>query len=363
MLQVEEVRSAASGRWLQILEKMEPSLDAAISRIGRHVQCPVHGGKDGFRLFHDADLTGGGVCNTCGYFSDGFALISWLKNWQFKEALAAVAAELHVSGTNSTRNATPGVAVARRAPSVPKRSEESDNRLRALLLAMWSEAVPITHPQAMAAQRYFVRRKLSVRYAGTLHQALRFHPKIAYLDEKGKLVAYYPALLANISDQEGNMVTLHRTYLGQDGCKAPVEEPRKMMPIPNGKSVAGCSIKLGTPTTNVIGYAEGIETALSAYAGSGTVVWSTVNANLMELSMPPRNIELVFAWADFDISRRGEEAAKILKKRLWEKGIRTQILLPPMPLPKDAPGVDWNDAWVAYGHTAFPHRALLARVA
>ena len=34
---------------------------SALSRLGRHVPCPAHGGKDGFRLFRDTDETGGGI--------------------------------------------------------------------------------------------------------------------------------------------------------------------------------------------------------------------------------------------------------------------------------------------------------------
>ena len=53
------------GRWLDIFRAFAPALDDACLRVGRHVPCPVHGGKDGFRLFEDAAETGGGICNTC----------------------------------------------------------------------------------------------------------------------------------------------------------------------------------------------------------------------------------------------------------------------------------------------------------
>lgn len=50
-LQIETVRPYLNGQWLQILAALVPELDAAIARKGRHVACPVHGGRDGFRLF------------------------------------------------------------------------------------------------------------------------------------------------------------------------------------------------------------------------------------------------------------------------------------------------------------------------
>ncbi|MGB5675668.1 MAG: primase-helicase zinc-binding domain-containing protein, partial [Gemmatimonadota bacterium] len=73
-----EVRAHAADRWIEILGAVAPALEPALSHPGRHVPCPVHGGKDGFRLFRDVDRTGGGVCNTCGSFHDGFALLMWV---------------------------------------------------------------------------------------------------------------------------------------------------------------------------------------------------------------------------------------------------------------------------------------------
>ncbi len=365
MLQVDDVRRAAAGRWLQILADLAPELETALSRVGRHVPCPVHGGKDGFRLFPDAETTGGGVCNTCDTFSDGFALLGWLKNWRFPEVLASVAGALQLSGSDARKKV---VRVSSPVAQVPVRlyqyrSEEEDKKLCARRDDLWSESIPVTHQQALVAQRYLMRRKLPVRYAGTLHQALRFHSKVPYFDEEGKITGHYPTLLCNVSDMDGNMVTLHRTYLSPDGYKAPVESAKKLMSVPNGKTLAGCCIKLGTPTSSVLGYSEGLENALAAHAGSGTVVWAGVSATLLEQVTPPPCIKLVCGWGDRDHSGRGEAAVKKLKERLWSIGIQVQIFMPPMPIPESASGVDWNDVWVAYGHAGFPHRAMFARVA
>ncbi|EAB2091575.1 TPA_asm: hypothetical protein G3541_004674 [Salmonella enterica subsp. enterica serovar Heidelberg] len=84
------VREAANGNWLFILAALAPHLEPALRKPGRHVSCPIHGGKDGFRLFKDAHLTGGGVCNTCGANHDGFELLMWLNNWDFKQCLSEV---------------------------------------------------------------------------------------------------------------------------------------------------------------------------------------------------------------------------------------------------------------------------------
>lgn len=36
-------------------------------------------------------MNGSGVCNTCGNFRDGFALLEWVNDWSFRETLEAVA--------------------------------------------------------------------------------------------------------------------------------------------------------------------------------------------------------------------------------------------------------------------------------
>ena len=87
----EKVRFAANGNWIFIVSALAPHATDALKKLGRHVGCPVHGGKDGFRLFKKDFLeTGGGVCNTCGPRHDGFELLMWLNNWSFKETLEAI---------------------------------------------------------------------------------------------------------------------------------------------------------------------------------------------------------------------------------------------------------------------------------
>ncbi len=61
-------------------------------------------------------------------------------------------------------------------------------------------------------------------------------------------VGKFPAIVCAIRDVEGNLVTLHRTYLTQNGKKAKVGNAKKMMPIPDGLDVNGAAIRLGEPT-------------------------------------------------------------------------------------------------------------------
>jgi hypothetical protein len=96
IMEAKEVKAAAHGRWGGILSALAPQLQPALDRVGHHVSCPVHGGKDGYRVFNDVDDSGGGVCNTCGVHPDGFATLMWVSGMDFKEALKSVAEYLRV---------------------------------------------------------------------------------------------------------------------------------------------------------------------------------------------------------------------------------------------------------------------------
>ncbi|STS99804.1 Uncharacterised protein [Klebsiella pneumoniae] len=56
---------------------------------------------------------------------------------------------------------------------------------------------------------------------------LRFNPAMAYYDEDGNEVGKFPAIVCAIRDVEGNLVTLHRTYLTQNGKKAKVGNAKR----------------------------------------------------------------------------------------------------------------------------------------
>ena len=94
---LEEVSHLAKGQWLRIFNILnENQLSVAIAKLGKHVPCPVNGGKDGFRLFKDAAITGGGLSNKEGAFPNGFLLLQWLNNWDFPTCLERVAEALGV---------------------------------------------------------------------------------------------------------------------------------------------------------------------------------------------------------------------------------------------------------------------------
>lgn len=350
----EKVRDQARGRWDAILETLAPEIQPALAKPGRHMDCPMHGGKRDFRVDKDVAQRGRAIC-TCGHWSDGFALLMTLRGWGFIEARDEVARELgfEIYGDPQPQNRnTPTRAIPRREPKPKGPSREW---LINLFRQTWDETVALYDPQAEPGRRYLAGRGISERAWHSLDQVLRFHPSLEYLNEDGEVVGKLPALVAKISAAEGSSVTLHRIYLTRDGRKADVAAPKKMMPIPEGMSVRGGAIRLGPPA-RVLGIGEGIETALAVRTATGQTVWAATNATLLEHFEPPSGVEEVWIWADHDTrSQTGFKVARKLQARLWSFGIVSCVMQPPLPAART--GIahwDWNDVWTEMGQAGFP---------
>ena len=349
-LSADIVRGQATGRWLFIFNALSPELELAASKPGRHTQCPVHGGKDGFRLFRDANHSGGGICNTCGAKTDGFQLLMWLRNWSFPDALSYVAAVLGISNdTISTFVMKPVL--------TPSTTVVDNERIRTSLRRAWRESKPLRHPDAEPVRLYFRNRGLGD--VAMDYPNLRFHPALQYRDENRRVLGYFPALLALLENNEGP-VTIHRTYLTGDGFKATVEFPKKMMTAPSDKKVAGSAIRLGTPTT-ILGVTEGIESALAVIKATGMVTWPLASSSLMPNFELPSNLKKLVIWADLDRPapgtgiKAGSEAAAKLAHRAMALGLQVEIRRPKGPIPDNSKSIDCLDILNLYGPEAFAH--------
>lgn len=403
----EKVRFAANGNWIFIVSALAPHATDALKKLGRHVGCPVHGGKDGFRLFKKDFLeTGGGVCNTCGPRHDGFELLMWLNNWSFKETLEAIGNFLSVepeltweekkqqqkvsdksdkaASTNKPGTAPKPPTQAGVKPSnvstlksanteawltkLQKDMEANAERQKAYsaklegkIAMIWSEeCIPISSQMVEPMRAYFQSRELLFRWEEVeKSDCVRFHPALSYYDEDGNEVGKFPSIVCAIRDKKGKLITLHRIYLTATGMKANVPSPKKMMPIPEDFTVTGASIQLGHPGEGILGVAEGVETALAAYRGSNIPVWATVNATLLEAFEAPEGVHTVLIWADKDRTLTGQKSAAVLKDRLEQEGIQVFILVPKQPIPEQEKGVDWNDVLMSQGKYAFPSSSYL----
>jgi putative DNA primase/helicase len=345
------VRNAARGSWLSVLDDLAPEIDKAIEKPGqRHIACPVHGGKDGFRLFRDANLSGGGCCNTCGPKPDGFSLLMWLRGWTFPEALSAIAGVLGLSSDSHQ----PQRIVHRKAHFDQCKSSINDDKIRALLRTVWQESKSIHHPDAEPVRLYLQSRGLD----GWLPNwpSLRFHPKMQYRNEDNQVISYFPAMLALV-EKDNRAITIHRSFLTGDGRKAPVESPKKLMPVPADRLIVGSGIRLGNPG-RVLSVTEGIETALSVIEATGMVTWPLISSTLMSHFIIPQGVEKLIIWSDLDRTHAGTFAAQKLAERAKTQGIQVEIREPSGSLPIDAKSIDWLDVLNQSGPNAFVFRSL-----
>lgn len=332
-----ELREAAKGNWGEIFETLAPALSDAVANAPFHVACPVHGGQDGYRLFEHFNDTGRGVCNTCGPQKSGFDTLMWVKKYAFEDALREVAQWLRHEIPHAPR--IPRVAT----PILPK----MDPALAYKKIAeVWRASLPL---MGTPAERYLIKRGI---WAENLPRTLRAHPGLGYYDKKTKsFLGTFPCLLAPIKDKDGNLISLHRIFLTPDGLKADVPDPKKMMNACG--ALNGCAIKL-YEAGEILGVAEGIETALAVHAISRLPVWSCITAGLLEQVDIPASVKKVVIWADLDRSQRGITAANALADRLEPLGLKVEICLPPGPIPEGKKGVDWLDVMNLRGINGFP---------
>lgn len=339
-----ELKELAKGKWADILEDLAPkkALAEAYAANGFHVSCPVHGGSDGFRLFTDFNETGGAVCNTCRAKPDGFRTLAWLLekehgSYAFKEATRQIADWLNVDHSERKK--------VERQPLEFKPLVDPDKAF-AKISEVWKASKEL---KGSPAEKYLLSRGI---YLENLPKTLRSHPGLRYWDAKAKKdLGVFPCLLAPIRDKDNKIISIHRIFLTPEGLKAPVPDAKKMMAMCG--EMRGTAIKL-FPAGEVLGVAEGIETALAAYAVSRMPVWSCVTAPLLEIVDIPDNVKTVVIWADKDKSNRGTEAADKLADRLEKLGKTVYICMPVQPIAEGQKGIDWLDVLLTYGISGFP---------
>lgn len=291
-----DVRTAAQGRWRGILLTLGMD-ERALS--GKHGPCPLCGGKDRFR-FDDKDGLGTFYCSGCGA-GDGVKLAMCVTGLSFRDAAREVE---RLAG------------VVQPVTGKPERTD--DDKLQALR-RVWRESKPIQ--RCDEAFRYLAGRGLRLY---DLPESVRLHPGLRYQD--GETVGTYAAMLATVTAPDGRAVSLHRTYL-QEAGKAPVSAPRKLM---QGLPLSGAAIRL-TAVSEVLGIAEGIETALAAFELFEVPVWSCVSAQGIESFEPPAGVREVIVFADHDTNFAGQAAAYRAAHRLKLKGFEVEVCIPPEP--------------------------------
>ena len=294
------LRDRARGRWSGIL----PALGISESFLtGKHGPCPLCGGKDRWR-WDNREGRGTWICSRCGA-GDGISLVMQKNRWEFREAAKQVEALI---GSVSA--------------DAPKR-ERSDCQKREAMSKLWhsAKAVEANDP---------VGRYLAWRVGLTsFPNCLRTGFNVRYQADHP---SFHPAMIALVTGPDGAPVILHRTYLTVDGRKAPLEAPKRLTP---GSIVKGAAVRLAA-AGDVLGIAEGIETALSASAVFGVPCWAATNAAMLAGWQPPAAVKRIIIFADNDLSYAGQAAAYALARRIGP-GPVVEVQIP------SKPGADWND--------------------
>lgn len=292
---------AAVGKWEGVL--MALGLDESFLQ-NRHGPCPACGGKDRYR-FDNKDGKGTYYCSGCGA-GDGMSLAMKITGLDF----ASVAAKIDgiIGNVEPDRCANP----AKKDPAV---------RLRKIQFELLS-------PDGVTP----VRRYLRNRGLQLPAQAVGYHPAMPYYDN-GELIGKYPAMVSVFRNAQGKPISYHLTMLTGDGQKANLTPAKKI--LPPTERLNGGAIRL-FPEAEVMGVAEGIETALAASKLHGLPVWACATAVLLEAWQPPEGVKSVTVFGDNDKNFAGHAAAYRLANRLAMAGIQAEVMIPP------APG-DWND--------------------
>jgi putative DNA primase/helicase len=291
----------AHGKWPQILHHLAGLDEKQLS--GKHAHCPMCTGKRSFR-FDDKGGEGGWICSHCGA-GKGFKLLQAVTGWDFAKAASEVDKILG------------------NLPAKPERTGPSDEEIVQALRKVQNLRRPIA--EGGPVDLYLRSRGLAPNPA--LSQA------ILYEQESGMK---WPTMVAKFVNAEGKPVTWHRTYLTQDGKKAPIESPRKVMTCLG--EMNGGAVRLA-PAAQLMGVAEGIETAMSASILFGIPVWACLNAGMMECWNPPEVCTEVVVFGDNDENYTGQAAAFALAKRL---SVRKNPLKVQVEIPTEV-GADWND--------------------
>lgn len=279
-----------NGRWGEIVSAL---LGDQWSNTRKHHACPqVSGSTDCYR-FSDKGGNGSYFCRCSEGEKGGFDLLQCRLGVDFMGAVRAVEGVIGPCPKDGAKPA-PTASYAMQLLREGERSNRS---------------------------RYLESRGLIVPPGLLFHRAAQYR-------KDGEVVATYPAIVAPIT-RDGATITAHVTYL-QDGKKAPITPCRKILP---GPSTSGGAVELW-PAAEVMGVAEGIETAIAAAMIHQLPVWAALNTALMKSFTPPAMCKRLLIFADNDANFAGHAAAYALAHRMYGR-TDVDVLMP------DAG--DWND--------------------
>jgi len=279
----------ATGKWHGIFNALGIEVGD-----GRHCKCPSCGGVDRFRM-DNRDNRGTYFCNHCGA-GDGFMLVQNVLGCDFKQAAIEIE---KIIGTVTT------------VSNIPKEKKIDAEYLRGIFVG-----------SKPASPGCLVWTYLENRGLTNIPNMLRAHPTCKEPETNSMM----PAMLAVFTAQDGEALTMHRTFLDGLGGKAQIEKEKKI--LPGLKPLAGGAIRLFDQVNETIGIAEGIETAIAVNEMFNIPCWSVVSTALMVSFVPPKGIKNVIVFADNDKNFAGQAAAYCIANKLAIKGFNVSVFVP-----------------------------------
>ena len=335
---------SAHGGWGSVFQHY-PSVMVAANRALSQVPCPFTGnGKTKFRLYKDWEQTGAGYHNDFGRIATGIDMIMKLEPECGNNPGKAAKLIVKLLGGSAVATSTPKCAVTR---CVPKIDEHELKRMKGTLDALLNRSVPSARHQLYKS--YCESRGIPAFACSDLRIATGvFHR------DANDVVTHKNALLGIMRKPNGEIMTVHRIYLDENGHGIKGKNRKMMLPPPAQKGeVNGCAIRLSPtkngPRGNILALTEGIETGLAVMAGSKLPVWACYSSALLESVIIPNEVEKVIIFADNDYNGgQGLTSAEVLATRLRAAGKCVRILVPIEPNGLEnitKKGVDWLDVY------------------
>ena len=191
------------------------------------------------------------------------------------------------------------------------RSPELEHRPDPAALAIWKAALP-------------AEGTIVADYLGYRNVTLPIPPSLRF----GRTSRGGPAMIAAVQAPDRRIIAVQALALTPEGRKATVTPVR----VTTGGMGHG-AVRLAA-ATDVLGIAEGVETALSAMQLTGVPTWATLGGQRLAKIDVPSSVRELTIFADND--QAGLDAAKAAAARFAETMV-VHVRLPP------ARCGDWND--------------------
>ena len=158
--------------------------------------------------------------------------------------------------------------------------------------------------------------------------ALRFHPNCFYRAHEDAPRESWPALLAAVTDPEGAITGVLRTWLARDGSgKAPLATPRRSLGHLLGSGARFGKAQPAPAQAGVLAAGVGLETTLSLRVVLPAMpIVAALSATHLAAFIPPSGLRRLYIARDND--RVGRRAAEMLGARAHAGGIEALVLAP-----------------------------------